>query len=131
MQRRLNVFDVGPTLYRCYANVLCLLGILCKKSWEYLVSQGGQRLVEASLRPVLRCIQLSTECWFNVGRLSAMLAQHQNSIEDTVSLLGHSVCVGGNLPSLSPPNLILLQVTTGAFQGQLTPIHKTTGGRRQ
>ena len=27
MQRRLNVFDVGSPLYRCYTNVLCLLGI--------------------------------------------------------------------------------------------------------
>ena len=26
MQRRPNVFDVGPTLYKCYTNVLCLLG---------------------------------------------------------------------------------------------------------
>ena len=26
VQRRPNVFDVGPTLYKCYANVLCLLG---------------------------------------------------------------------------------------------------------
>ena len=26
IQRRLNVFDVGPTLYKCYKNVLCLLG---------------------------------------------------------------------------------------------------------
>ena len=26
IQRRPNVFDVGPTLYKCYANVLCLLG---------------------------------------------------------------------------------------------------------
>ena len=25
IQRRPNVFDVGPTLYQCYANVLCLL----------------------------------------------------------------------------------------------------------
>ena len=25
-QRRLNVFDVGPTLYKCYTIVLCLLG---------------------------------------------------------------------------------------------------------
>ena len=29
MQRRLNVFDVGPTLYKCYTNVLCLLGKYC------------------------------------------------------------------------------------------------------
>ena len=25
IQRRPNVFDVGPTLYKCYQNVLCLL----------------------------------------------------------------------------------------------------------
>ena len=28
VQRRHNVFEVGPTLYKCYKNVLCLLGIL-------------------------------------------------------------------------------------------------------
>ena len=26
VQRRPNVFDVGPTLYKCYTDVLCLLG---------------------------------------------------------------------------------------------------------
>ena len=26
IQRRPNVFDVGPTLYKCDTNVLCLLG---------------------------------------------------------------------------------------------------------
>ena len=26
IQRRPNVFHVGPTLYKCYTNVLCLLG---------------------------------------------------------------------------------------------------------
>ena len=26
IQRRPNVFDVGPTLYKCYTNGLCLLG---------------------------------------------------------------------------------------------------------
>ena len=26
LQRRPNVFDVVPTLYKCYTNVLCLLG---------------------------------------------------------------------------------------------------------
>ena len=26
VKRRSNVFDVGPTLYKCYPNVLCLLG---------------------------------------------------------------------------------------------------------
>ena len=27
-QRRPNVFDVGPTLYKCYTNVVCLLGYI-------------------------------------------------------------------------------------------------------
>ena len=27
IQRRPNVFDVGPTLHKCYTNVLCLLGM--------------------------------------------------------------------------------------------------------
>ena len=26
IQRRPNVLDVGPTLYKCYTNILCLLG---------------------------------------------------------------------------------------------------------
>ena len=26
VQRRPNVFDVGPTLYKCYTDALCLLG---------------------------------------------------------------------------------------------------------
>ena len=26
VQRRLNVFDVGPTLYKCFTNGLCLQG---------------------------------------------------------------------------------------------------------
>ena len=27
IQRRPNVSDIGPKLYKCYTNVLCLLGI--------------------------------------------------------------------------------------------------------
>ena len=26
VQRRPNVFDVGPTLYKCYTSIICLLG---------------------------------------------------------------------------------------------------------
>ena len=26
MQSSPNVFDVGPTLYKCYTNIICLLG---------------------------------------------------------------------------------------------------------
>ena len=28
IQRRPNAFDVGPTLYKCYTNVMCSLGSL-------------------------------------------------------------------------------------------------------
>ena len=38
-QRRPNVFDVGPTLYKCYTNVLCLLVSLssyCRATYGYL-----------------------------------------------------------------------------------------------
>ena len=31
VQRRPNVFNVGPTLYKCYTNVLCFLGMACKQ----------------------------------------------------------------------------------------------------
>ena len=34
VQRRPNVFDVGPTLYKCHTNVLFLLG-------TYIDKQGG------------------------------------------------------------------------------------------
>ena len=27
VQRRPNVFNVGPAFYKCYTNVLCLLGL--------------------------------------------------------------------------------------------------------
>ena len=27
VQRRPKIFDVGPTLYKCYTNVLCLPGV--------------------------------------------------------------------------------------------------------
>ena len=41
VQRRPNVFDVCPTLYTCYTNVLCLLGfslrIFCKNAGSKVV----------------------------------------------------------------------------------------------
>ena len=43
IQRRPNVFDVGPTLYKCYANVLCLLGShvisLCGLPWHTKIAK--------------------------------------------------------------------------------------------
>ena len=34
VQRRPNVFDVGPTLYKWYTNILCLLGYRAYV-WKY------------------------------------------------------------------------------------------------
>ena len=36
IQRRTNVFDIGPTLYKCYTNILCLLDVSqqgCIREW--------------------------------------------------------------------------------------------------
>ena len=46
VQRRPNVFDVGPTLYKCYTNVLCLLG---NGSYIHLQSR-----LELTARPAQR-----------------------------------------------------------------------------
>ena len=43
IQRRPNVFDVGPTLYKCYTNVSCLLvcnnNAIHKKSCDFHIMQ--------------------------------------------------------------------------------------------
>ena len=36
VQRRPNIFDVGPTLYKCYTNVLCLL-----RCWHLVKGSKG------------------------------------------------------------------------------------------
>ena len=38
VQRRPNVFDIGPTLYKCYTNVLCVLGREALKFHNYGMS---------------------------------------------------------------------------------------------
>ena len=50
-QRQPNVFDVGPTLYKCYTNVLCLLG-------------GGYRSLprEAAFSCVRFCLSRQSVC---------------------------------------------------------------------
>ena len=46
---RPNVFDVGPTLYKCYTNVLCLLGCV-QRLWlvlQSLMFRVDDHIVEA------------------------------------------------------------------------------------
>ena len=54
VQRRPNVFDVGPTLYKCYTNVLCLLGswLLAGSSATQCSSCSRVRLSPSSHRTV-------------------------------------------------------------------------------
>ena len=57
--------DVGPTLYKCYTNVLCLLG------W----SQPSKH-------------EALNQCWFDAGPVSQTVSQHWISIGSTSCLLG-------------------------------------------
>ena len=43
VQRRPNVFDVGPTLYKCHTNVLCLRGS------DNVDSEGGGEVENVSI----------------------------------------------------------------------------------
>ena len=51
IQRRPNVFDVGPTLYECYTNVLCLLGCVC----QHLQHEFSHFLWLMIILPILTC----------------------------------------------------------------------------
>ena len=62
VQRRPNVFDVGPTLYKCYANDLCLLGCACTMPaclfWEVLAK------LYQKFTFVIFCLML-VQCWLS------------------------------------------------------------------
>ena len=88
-QRRPNVFDVGPTLCKCYTNVLCLLSKAQKTTrcinpmpaqwWNISMTltqhwttvYKGQRLPSKH--------EALARCWADVGPSSTTLAQHQAS----------------------------------------------------
>ena len=51
-----NVEDVGPTLYKCYTNVLCLLGVKCEKNISvnlYLLLQWNNYF---NIKPIISLI---------------------------------------------------------------------------
>ena len=56
VQRRPNVFAIGPTLYKCYTNVLCLLSKVqlsisaCLHYWERVRSRALDMLI-SSFKP--------------------------------------------------------------------------------
>ena len=44
-----NVFDVGPTLYKCHINVLCLLGRINKSNETYQSKEDENQLKDISV----------------------------------------------------------------------------------
>ena len=70
VQRRPNVFNVGPTLYKCYTNVLCLLCIglvfydLCVMMAVVLVSYHKQEAWRDS-----HIMRLAVIIWMRCGEL--------------------------------------------------------------
>ena len=77
IQCRPNVFDVGPTLYKCYTNVLCLLGCLSPRQYHRAIGTLWMIPHICEIIPC-RCRDASipsthetlTQCWFNVGPTS-------------------------------------------------------------
>ena len=78
IQHRPNVFDFGPTLYKCYTNVLCLLST-CRHTIAYRVQ--ADTLISAT-KLITRYYPNETlsQCYFNVRPTSATLAQHWTNI---------------------------------------------------
>ena len=63
-----NVEDVGPTLYKCYTNVLCLLGRRTFSRTLYIYSMLGQ-------------------CWASVADVGLALKQHRINVSFKSSIL--------------------------------------------
>ena len=72
-RHRSNVFDVGPTLYKCYRNVFCLLYDIYATSarrlrrWSNIVQMffmywGTYLCMQVGMTPVLSSQQLSAPC---------------------------------------------------------------------
>ena len=52
VQRRPRVFDVGPTMYKCYTNILCLLGIASNnlQTRHFFLAEFAQSVHERDLK---------------------------------------------------------------------------------
>ena len=74
VQRRPNVFDVGPTLYKCYTNVLCLLGCFGsapQQTQTLVLPEMLNVLCISGITFVQRCtnvIQMFCVCWNALGQ---------------------------------------------------------------
>ena len=65
VQRRPNVFDAGPTLYKCYTNALCFL--------------GGQLASYSNISITIR-YKTARQPWHNAGPAPQTVAQHYPTV---------------------------------------------------
>ena len=80
MQCWINVENVGPTLYKCYTNVLCLLG--CRRTFSQ----------------TLYIYSMLVQCWASVADVGLALKQHWINVSfkylviSSVAILMPSIC---------------------------------------
>ena len=84
VHKGIHAFDVGPTLYKCYTNVLCLLGKGLKPhSFSYSYKNNGQALDEQ-----ITSVYLVTQPLSNYHQLSiaaALICRHLQETVDNIS----------------------------------------------
>ena len=87
-----NVEDVGPTLYRCCTDVLCLLG-----GWYIIVCYAGQTLILHKLKGGGPRVVVSTAAFHARVRVSV---PSRGGLKETKMFLPHprvKVSIGGSL----------------------------------
>ena len=90
VQRRPNVEDVAPALYKCYTNVLCLLGHDPDKSRGDISAEGLSCLDRVRIRTTLPVHRPDpTEGWLNAGPKRTRLA---NNLLNVTRQRGHPCC---------------------------------------
>ena len=93
VQCRPNVGDVGPTLYKCYTNGLCLLRWHNKSTWIYNAYNVGPAS-ETLCRRCTNVIQMVCVCWDGTTSqreytqsLRTMLDQRRRRCADVVQMV--------------------------------------------
>ena len=87
VQHRPNVFDGGPTLYKCYTNVLCWLGQYGTPAISYFTSIDSTRNVH---------IPANTRRWTNFGSMLAHRLRnlhHYRLLQITSNPQTQNICI--------------------------------------
>ena len=112
MQCWTNVENVGPTLYKCYTNVLCLLG--CRRTFSQ----------------TLYIYSMLVQCWASVADVGLALKQHwinvlfkQYLVISSVAILMPSICTQQATVGLylTIPGMRILQLNTSLSRGDSDP----------